>query len=662
MTRGVRVLSLEQKLALLMTGTIVVVLSMSLALTYRALTRSAETELSEQLAGAARQLGASVSAGRARTAAGLSALARGEPVVRALTADGAALPGAVAAVRPVLEEFRPSTNDSTAPVELWTVSGRRIATAGQAVPLETLVPLEPDGARTGGVSVLAVPRPGIPSLPERDSIVTGELYADSGGVYWWMVAPVEHRDTVVGYVAHRFQLSLTSEAARGLRQLTGENVSLIVYNRSGSLWVAPPGVPTAPRVAGDSIGAGRFYDSPGGPVIGAELPPTGLLWTALLETPLVSAHARARALLVTIASLGLVLTIIGAALSIVIGRRVARPLAALTKAAEAIAGGDYSRRVPFTGSHEIGRLGVSFNQMATEVDVARHELERRFEETRASAERLEQSNEQLQAAMMEAERLREEAQHANRAKSDFLAVMSHELRTPLNAIGGYTQLIDLGVHGPVTDTQHDALARIARSQEHLLRLINDVLNFARVDAGQVRYALRDVPLNATLASLEALIAPQMRAKQLSFQYDQCDPSLTVYADADKLQQIVLNLLTNAIKFTPEGGRIQVGCERADDVVRIHVRDSGVGIPAERLKVIFDPFVQLDRTVSSTREGVGLGLAISRDLARGMSGELEVESEQGEGSTFTVILPSDAMSRARRRAASDAVAVLVGRDG
>jgi signal transduction histidine kinase len=646
---GLRTLSLEQKLALLITGTIVVVLAMSLALTYNALTRSAETELSERLASAANQLATSVTNGQMRAAASLQALAHSEPVTRALAADGHGLQSAVGAVRPALLRFRPYASDTMPAVELWTVSGRRIAAVGRDVRLESPISPQGDHPRTDQMSVLAVPRPGLHALPARDAAVNGELYADSSGVYWWTVARVARHDTLLGYVAFQTRLSLSQESAQNLRQLTGENVNIIVHNRSGNLWVAPPGVPTAPRVGGDSIGAGRFFDAPGGRVIGAELPLTRLAWTFLLETPLSSVHTRARQLLITIASLGLLLTIVGAALSIVIGRRIARPLAALTNAAEAIAEGDYSRRVPFTGTHEIGRLGMRFNQMATEVDVARHALERRFEETRASAEQLEQSNEQLQAAMKEAERLREEAQRANRAKSDFLAVMSHELRTPLNAIGGYTQLIDLGVHGPVTDTQRDALARIARSQEHLLRLINDVLNFARVDAGQVRYALRDIPLNETLASLEPLVAPQMRAKGLTFRYDECDPTLSVYGDGDKLQQIVLNLLTNAIKFTPEGGRVTVACECGEDTVRIHVRDSGVGIPAERLKVIFEPFVQLDRSAASMREGVGLGLAISRDLARGMNGELEVESESGVGSTFTVVLPSQAASSSRATA-------------
>ena len=647
MARGFRALSLEQKLALLITGTIFVVLAMSLALMYNALTRSAESEVSQRLASAARQIATQALTGRIRNDSLLARVTRNDSVLRALTADGDGLSSALASSMPVLTRFRPAGNDSTPAVELWTVSGRRLAAVGRQVPIGPPPMPRGDRPQDDEMSMLAVPRPGLPGLPGRDSVVHGELYADSGGVFYWTVAPVAQQDTILGYVAYQTRLVIAPTGTNSLREIMGEDVNIIVNNRGGDLWVKPPGVPTEPRVGGDSIGGvGRLFTSRQETVIGATLPDLGVPWTGMLETPLRSVHARARGLLFTIGGIGLLLAVVGAGLSIVIGRRIARPLATLTKAAEAIAEGDYSRRVPFTGTHEIGRLGQRFNQMATEVDVARQELQRRFEETQASAIQLEQSNAQLHAAMQEADRLREEAQHANRAKSDFLAVMSHELRTPLNAIGGYTQLIDLGVHGPVTETQHDALARIARSQAHLLRLINDVLNFARVDAGQVRYAMRDTPLNETLASLEPLVAPQMRAKRLTFHYDQCDPMLTVYGDADKLQQIVLNLLTNAIKFTPEGGHIAVECESREDAVRIRVRDDGVGIPSERLKVIFDPFVQLDRTVAGTRDGVGLGLAISRDLARGMGGELEVESELGVGSIFTIVLPSHAGAAAR----------------
>jgi len=244
-----------------------------------------------------------------------------------------------------------------------------------------------------------------------------------------------------------------------------------------------------------------------------------------------------------------------------------------------------------------------------------------------------------EAAQAQAEEARVAAEAANRAKSEFLAVMSHELRTPLNAIGGYAELIELGVRGPVTPEQRADLARLQKSQRHLLGLINGVLNYSRVEAGAVQYTVREVPLDEVLAACEGMVAPQMRARRLAFAFGGCDPTLRVRADEEKLQQIVLNLLTNACKFTEPGGRVTLECGAAGiDAVAILVADTGHGIAAEQQRRIFEPFVQVDARLVRTQEGVGLGLAISRDLARGMGGDLTVESTPGAGSTFTLVLP------------------------
>ncbi len=230
-----------------------------------------------------------------------------------------------------------------------------------------------------------------------------------------------------------------------------------------------------------------------------------------------------------------------------------------------------------------------------------------------------------------------QASAANRAKADFLAVMSHELRTPLNAIGGYTDLIEMGLRGPVTDEQLVDLARIKRSQRHLLSLINDLLNYAKLEAGRVQYAIERVAVTDILGGIEPLIAPQIAAKQLRFDWVPGDETVTVQADAEKTQQILLNVLSNAVKFTPSGGAIGVTVRRKDRVVRIAVSDTGIGIPADKMEVIFEPFVQLARGLTQHHDGTGLGLAISRDLARAMGGDLIVRSELGRGSTFTLEL-------------------------
>ena len=237
---------------------------------------------------------------------------------------------------------------------------------------------------------------------------------------------------------------------------------------------------------------------------------------------------------------------------------------------------------------------------------------------------------------------RRSAETANKAKSEFLATMSHELRTPLNAISGYVQLMEMELHGPITPDQRTALARVQRSQRHLLGLINAVLNFAKLEAGRVQYQIGDVPLATTVADVAPLLEPQMAAKRLAFTVA-VPEALTVRVDPDKLAQVLLNLLSNAVKFTPDGGRVEVVADAdGGDSVCLRVRDTGIGIAAERLASVFEPFVQIDAGTTAytrTAEGTGLGLAISRELARGMGGDLWAESVPSVGSTFTLRLPS-----------------------
>jgi signal transduction histidine kinase len=254
----------------------------------------------------------------------------------------------------------------------------------------------------------------------------------------------------------------------------------------------------------------------------------------------------------------------------------------------------------------------------------------------ASRAALAVDNARLHEEAIEARRV---AEAANRAKGEFLAVMSHELRTPLNAIGGYAELIELGVRGPVTAEQRVDLARLQRSQRHLLGLINGVLNYSRAEAGAVEYAVQDVPLAEALAACEAMTAPQCSARRIALESAACDPALRVRADAEKLQQIVLNLLTNAVKFTEPGGRITLGCAVGIGTVAVTVADTGPGIAPDHLSRVFEPFVQVDARLTRPQGGVGLGLAISRDLARGMGGDLTAESTPGVGSAFTLTLPA-----------------------
>jgi PAS domain S-box-containing protein len=231
------------------------------------------------------------------------------------------------------------------------------------------------------------------------------------------------------------------------------------------------------------------------------------------------------------------------------------------------------------------------------------------------------------------------AEAANLVKSEFLTVMSHELRTPLNAIGGYSDLLEMGVAGPVTQQQREYLERIRSSKQHLLGLINDVLNYSRIEAGQTRYQMANVSLKEVVRSTALMVTPQATARKITLAITESGNDLMACADRFKVDQIMLNLLSNAVKFTPEGGRIQVAYQLRGVKPSIAVTDTGPGIEPDKWSAIFEPFVQLERSFKNPQEGTGLGLAISRDLARGMGGDLFVESPPGQGATFTLVLRS-----------------------
>jgi signal transduction histidine kinase len=318
----------------------------------------------------------------------------------------------------------------------------------------------------------------------------------------------------------------------------------------------------------------------------------------------------------------------------------------LHKAGHFVAAMAVHQRAPRAWTPEEVELVVTVVQRCWEA-LQRARALRRLRESEAA---LRAASTQLAERTVAAEAAQREAEEANRAKTAFLSAMSHELRTPLNAIGGYAELLALGVRGPVTEAQRTDLERLLRANQHMGGLVTTVLDFARIEGGQVEYHLEAVPLGPMVRDLEALVGPQLAAKGLRYDHDGCGPETpdqphVVRADPEKLRQILLNLLTNAVKFTDARagvpGRVALVCE--DDVaggmVRVRVTDTGRGIPADQLGRIFEPFVQVDRhRTQGSQQGVGLGLAMSRDLARGMGGDLTVESTPGVGSTFTLTLP------------------------
>ncbi|MFL5577165.1 MAG: PAS domain-containing sensor histidine kinase [Gemmatimonadaceae bacterium] len=294
---------------------------------------------------------------------------------------------------------------------------------------------------------------------------------------------------------------------------------------------------------------------------------------------------------------------------------------------------------------EAERRQEELERLATQLQEQALELETQTEEAQSLTEDLEMANEELQGALAAAEEARAVAERAarsaaeaNRVKAEFLTAMSHELRTPINATLGYAELLALGIRGPVTEAQREDLARLRATQQHLLGIVNDLLNYGRIEAGQVEYDLAPVPVHSMIEAMLPMIAPQAQAKGLAVAHGPCGERLVALADRAKAEQVVLNLLSNAVKFTPTGGRVTVSCGEADGRVAITVADTGPGVQTAQQGRIFEPFVQLGRSLTSAHEGTGLGLAISRDLARAMGGDVTVASVEGQGATFTFVLP------------------------
>jgi signal transduction histidine kinase len=290
------------------------------------------------------------------------------------------------------------------------------------------------------------------------------------------------------------------------------------------------------------------------------------------------------------------------------------------------------------GSHgAFGALGVHTDQGRPFTDDDVHFLQSVANLLAAAVERA-RTEAEREGLLLSTAAARAEAERASSAKSEFLGMISHELRTPLNAIGGYAQLLEEEIRGPITSEQRADLGRIRRSQRHLLNVIENVLGFLKLGSGRMKYDLQDVAVEEIVAASEELTRPMMEAKHLHFDHRTIGDRLVVRADQPKLQQILVNLLSNATKFTEPGGHVTVEWEGGASAVRLRVIDTGIGIPPDRLETVFQPFIQVEGARRRASEGTGLGLSISRAFAVGMGGQLLVDSQLGRGSTFTLVLP------------------------
>lgn len=615
--------SLEYRVPALITALLVGLLLVTVLVAYGEVRSATVFAVRERLERVSAQLAAAL---ETSTEARLRILRQvaADPAVVAFAAGD---PGADAdAALAALEAVRTSSADST-PVALWgSDAARPILRLPGAIDI---LPPEDDSEGEGGYGAWVG--------------VEGRVYS-----YVWM--PVVREGEAVGRVV---QLRALGNPATGsqLEELIGPRSAIVFVDEDGR-WASFDGVLRPGRAPVERNGAVEYDDALGERQIGHTRPVAGTPWTLLIEMPLAAALERPHAFLRRSIPLLLGLILMGAAAAWLLSRRFTLPLRDLSEAAEAIAGGHYGRRVDLQRADEIGALAETFNTMAARVEASDTALRERVTQAHALADELEIANDRLTALMVEAEHAQRTAEGASRAKSDFLATISHEIRTPINAILGYADLMLAGIPHPASAGQRDQLERLMASGRHLSRLIEDVLDLSKIEAGHIHLAVEEGRAEDLLESTFRMLTPLAREKGIELKRgwaaegDCC----TLRGDTGRVEQILVNLVTNAIKFTPAGGTVSGTCGidkgprdpagEGDAYVWFRIRDDGIGIAEHKLDAIFDRFVQAESGYRREHGGAGLGLAISRELARLMGGDVGVESREGEGSLFTLWVPTE----------------------
>ncbi|MDI6784995.1 MAG: ATP-binding protein, partial [bacterium] len=329
-----------------------------------------------------------------------------------------------------------------------------------------------------------------------------------------------------------------------------------------------------------------------------------------------------RGLLSSILIAGAVAIVFSVTSSILIVHYLIKPVNELRRGAEQIASGKLDVRIATHTNDELSELATAFNTMAEQLQKSYSDLEQKVKERTA----------ELEFANL---RLRK----ADRLKSEFLANMSHELRTPLNSILGFSELLKEPAFGPLTEKQFEYLNNIASSGRHLLELINDILDLAKVDAGKIELHLEPLPIVQLLDEVQSIVRSIAKEKNIRVLRELPPDLTTIPVDHSRFKQIMYNLLSNALKFTPENGTVTITANPEKDAVRISVQDTGIGIAEEDQARIFNEFEQVDGSRARKYEGTGLGLALTKRLVELHGGNIWVESEIGKGTKFTFTIPN-----------------------
>jgi signal transduction histidine kinase/CheY-like chemotaxis protein len=487
-------------------------------------------------------------------------------------------------------------------IEVWDASGHRIMDAALPASATAMIPLETAPPTVPGLQ---------PLLRNGDALYTrtvSEIPRNAS----------RPEDGRAGYfVVSRVLRSAASSAL--LNGVVGTGATVMVANQSGSIWTDLGRVLRPPVIDLNKAGGREFTGPNGEAEIGAPVPITGTPWVMVVAFPRSVILAPARQLLGRLAGASLLIIVVATLAARALSNRVTKPLAELTRAAQAMELGDYSRRVVAEGPDEVGQLAHAFNAMAEQVETGRRALEAHAAELSLS---------------------REAARQANVSKDEFLAVLSHELRTPLNAILGWCHILGAGVTPP-GGTPH-AIRVIERNAKAQLRLVEDLLDISRIVSG--RFVLEKelvdpgVVVNAAVESIQ----PSLIEKEISIVINRTAGSESRYinGDAGRLQQAVWNLLSNAIKFTPRLGAVEIDIRDTGAGLEIAVRDNGEGISADALPIIFDRLQQGDNGAARKHGGLGLGLAIVRQIVELHQGTVTAESDgPGCGATFRIYLPT-----------------------
>lgn len=587
-----RFLPLEQKLPLATSLLLAVVLATYTFIAYREVARSSEAFATEHIRSLANELATSTAGNVAAREKVVHDVANSPDIKRVLTARD------TTKVQEAITKLLLPT-DSTRDVLIFDRAKRVVFKSGNAL----------DPELTGGLQ---------PWFAVLDTVKTSTntgFFTYGGFGHMWNLSAIREDGNVIGYMAQLRRIRTSAQAQRSIDALIGHDYRIFFSNsdKPWSHWIALDGsVPPSPRDVRPR-GVASIYTRDDVTYFGTVAPIGKGPFAIAVESPKRAVLRPATVFLQRTSYLGIILMIAATVVVWLGSRRFTRPLVRLSEAATGVARGEYHRRVELNRDDEIGRLATSFNRMSEEV-----------------------SN-----ALAVAQSSRAEAELANRTKSEFLANMSHEIRTPINAMIGYADLLEAGVAGPINDAQQGQLERIKTSGKHLVGLIDDLLDFARLETARLAVQPTRVQANKSIHTAMAVIQPLADAKSITVTTS-CDDDVYYLGDDQRVGQILVNLLNNSVKFTHDGGSVHVECGNARGRACFRVTDNGIGIPEDRLEVIFEPFVQANVGYTRSHGGTGLGLAISRKLAEMMDGALTVESEEGKGSTFTLELPTPSM--------------------